>query len=56
MKYTSEYFTEPDNALIKSIYDYGMDQLVELFQLEHDADLLDIDLNIFQDGLVLDLN
>ena len=42
--YNSEPFPYPDTTPIKSIDDDEMDHLLELFQLEHDENLLGFDL------------
>ena len=46
VKSNSEYVPDADTTLIKSIYDDGMDHLLELFHSEHDDDLLDVDLHM----------
>ena len=45
----SEYNPDMDTTLIKSIYDYEMDQLLECFHSKHDADLLDVYPQMLQD-------
>ena len=39
---------DPDTTPIKSVDDYEMDHLLELFHSEHDDDLLDFDLQMLQ--------
>ena len=41
-------FTDTDTNPIKSIEDYEMDHLLELFHSEHDDDLIDVDLKRIQ--------
>ena len=47
-EYTSESVPYPETTLIKSIDDYTMDQLLELFHSEHNYDLLDVYLQMLQ--------
>ena len=44
----SESVPDPDTTLIKSIDDDEMDHLLEFFHLEHDDDLLSVDLRMLQ--------
>ena len=46
VEYNYESVTDPDTTLIKSIDDYDMYHILELFQSEHDNDILDVDLQI----------
>ena len=46
----SNYDSVPDpyTTTIKSIDDYEMDHLLEVFHSEHDDNILDVDLQMFQ--------
>ena len=46
---TSESVPDIDITLIKSIYNYEMEQLLELFHSDNDDDILDVDLHMIQD-------
>ena len=48
-----ESVPDPYTTPIKSIDDYEMEHLLELFHSEHDEDLLDVDLHILQAQLVV---
>ena len=48
-----EYIPDPDTTQIKSIDDDEMDHLLEFFYLEHDDDLLDVELHMIQAWLVV---
>ena len=53
MNITLNIFPDTDTTPIKSIDDDEMDQLLLFFHSEHDADILDIDLQMIQDWLVV---
>ena len=46
--YSSESVPDAYTSPIKSAYDDEMDHLLEFFHSEHDDDLLDVDLQMFQ--------
>ena len=48
VEYNPEYVPDPDTTLIKSIDDDEMDHLLELFNSEHDEDLLDVEIHMLQ--------
>ena len=48
LEYNYHYVTDPDNTPIKSIDDDEIYQILELFHLEHDDDILDVDLHMLQ--------
>ena len=48
VKYSYDSVPDPDTTPIKSIDDDEMDHLPEFFHSEHDDDLLDVDLQMFQ--------
>ena len=48
----SESVTDPDTTPIESIYDDGMDHLLELFHSKNDEDILDVELQMLQAWLV----
>ena len=47
-EYTSDSIPDTDTTMIKSIDDYEMDQLLELFHSEHDDDILGVELHMIQ--------
>ena len=49
----SKYVPYPNTTPIKPIYDGDIYHLLELFQSEHDDDVLDVDLQIIQALLVV---
>ena len=44
-----EYVPDPDTTPIKSIDDYEMDHMIELFHSEHDEYIFDVDLQMLPD-------
>ena len=53
LEYSSDYISKLDNTPIKSIDDDEMYQLLELFYLEHDDDILDVYLKTLQALIVV---
>ena len=53
VEYNSELVPDSGTTMIKSIDDYWMDHLLELFHLEHDEDLIDVNLQMIQAWLVV---
>ena len=53
MEYPSGSFTDLENSPIKSIDDDEIDQILGLFHLEHDYDILYFDIHMIQASLVV---
>ena len=47
-EYNSESIPDTDTTMIKSINDYEMEQLLELFFSYHDGDFFDVDLQMLR--------